>query len=89
MNELRKQNIVKGYMLSRMTPLDAEDKTGFETLDKMLKNIDPCLELKKSSEGVGSSLESFKQFYYDTFGTPGTPEFEQKLKKINERIKDK
>ena len=91
MCETRKQNIVKGYMLSRLSPLAEDDKEGFDTLDKMLKNIDPILQLKNTGDtnGIGSSLEQFKQFYYDTFGKPGTPEFDQKLKEIKERINKK
>ena len=74
-------------MLTRISPLQEDDKDGFEALSKMLHYIDPGITLKNTNSETGTSLEAFKQFYYDTFGIPGTPEFEQKLKQINKHNK--
>lgn len=76
-------------MLTRISPLQEDDKDGFTELENMVHNIDPDIALKSSKgSDIGSSLEAFKQFYYDTFGIPGTSEFEQKLKEINQKTHD-
>lgn len=73
-------------MLTRLTPLQDDDTEGFDELKNMLHNIDPCIALtKKNNAEIDNSLEAFKQFYYDTFGKPGTPEFEQRIKEINQK----
>ena len=49
----------------------------------MLDYIDPCIEL--SSETGFDNSKEFEKWYIETYGMPGTPEFEAKLKEINEQ----
>ena len=54
----------------------------------MLSNIDPCLKLSKAEEGNSADIDSYKafeKFYYSYYGVPGTPEFDKRIKEINEQ----
>ncbi len=76
-------------MLTRLSPLKEDDEKGFKKLEAMLHNIDPGIKLEKSATNeIGEDLESFKKFYYNTFGIPGTPEFNAKIKEINKNIRN-
>lgn len=75
--------MVKGYTLSRLATLDADDTEAFEKLSSVLLAIDPGLKLVHSDEVGKNSLEEMKEFYYKQYGKPGTKEFYQKLDEIN------
>lgn len=85
--EQRRQNIVKGYVLTRLSPLKKDDKEGHDFLKTMLGHIDPCIKLKDVDDVEVSSIKAFEKFYLERFGIPGTPEFEQKIKEFNEQFK--
>lgn len=57
-------------------------------MQEILTSIDPCLELT-DEDGENSALvnsyKAFEKFYYSYYGVPGTPEFEQRIKEINEQ----
>lgn len=74
--------------MTRIAPIKADDEKGFNYLQKMLFDIDPCINLTKDDEGnaaVENSYQAFEKFYYSYYGVPGTPEFEQRIKEINEQ----
>lgn len=73
-------------MLTRMVTLKPDDNDGLDYLKTMLEYIDPCIKMEDGPV-VDSSIKAFEKFYLEKFGTPGTPEFEQKIKEYNEQLK--
>ncbi len=83
--ETQKRNVVAGYTLTRLAPL-GDDPEQREELRRMLNYIDPCITLTDSS-GWRTEAE-MATWYKETFGTPGTPEFEENVRKMNEKLHD-
>lgn len=81
--ETRKKNVVVGYALTRIAPV-GDDPKKKEELQRMLYNIDPCIQLK--DEPGGKTEAEMADWYKETFGTPGTPEFEENVRKMNEKL---
>lgn len=73
-------------MLTKLSPLKADDKKGFNRLQDMLTHIDPCIELTEDNPAEDSSIKDFEKWYLGQFGMPGTPEFEKNIKEFNERF---
>lgn len=83
--ETQKRNVVSGYTLTRLAPLgpDSDQRTD---LCRMLNYIDPCIVLTDSTGGNTGS--DYAEWYKNTFGVPGTPEFEENVRKMNEKLHD-
>ena len=85
----QKRNTVLGYLITRLAPLpDTETEDGKnqrEELVRILDYVDPCIQLTDSSES--SDITSMAKWYKETFGVPGTPEFEKNIERMNKELK--
>lgn len=80
--ETQRKNIVAGYTLTRLAPLGDDPKQRDE-LCRMLDYIDPCISLSAAGVAAGGDMSTW---YRETFGVPGTPEFEENVRKMNEKL---
>ena len=86
LRETQKKNTVLGYLLTRLAPIPEDGDDQREDLIRMLRYIDPSIVLTGSS---GESAESeMAKWYKETFGVPGTPEFEENIKRMNQELKN-
>ena len=74
---------MSGYTLTRLAPLGA-DSDQRNDLSRMLNYIDPCIVLTDAPDG--KSEADMAEWYRNTFGVPGTPEFEENVEKMNEKL---
>ena len=85
--EQQKRNTVFSYVLTRLVPIPEDGEKIREELARMINYLDPSIELVDPSEETG--VTNMAKWYKETFGVPGTPEFEENLKRINQSLKDK
>ena len=86
LRETQKKNTAFGYLVTRLAPIYNGDEAQVEELTKILHYIDPSIVLTDSS--INSDISSMAKWYKETFGVPGTPEFEENLKRINQQLQN-
>ena len=72
-------------MLTRLAPLEENANEQREELKRMLQYIDPCIVLQGNVSD--SSVADMAKWYKETFGVPGTPEFEANIARINKEMR--
>lgn len=73
-------------MITRLAPIPENGEKQREELVKMLHYIDPSINLISSSDET--DVTGMAEWYKETFGVPGTPEFKENIRRINQTLQD-
>lgn len=86
LRETQKRNTAIGYLITRISPIPEGAEKQREELVKILHYIDPSIVLTKDSQEAG--ISDMATWYKETFGVPGTPAFEENIKRINKELQN-